>query len=167
MAFLLTGLSKLESWIEHPIDSAENVFNDTTKFVSHPINETKEIFDNEFDDIKQFASNPISGIEREASNIVSEVKRIPTTLERGFDNFEQFGTEVKKDIGIVADGVTTAGRWVWSEAQAIEKGGEQAFNVVRNTFMFVENYYKLILMAGGLYMGSKLYNEVKKTELII
>ena len=137
------------------------------QFVVHPINTTERIFTDEAKTVEDVVEHPINAITGDFSEVINEIERIPQTLERGFDNFEQFGTEIKKDISIVGDDVTSAGRWVWSEAQAIEKGGEQAFNIVRNTIVFIENYYKLILMAGGLYMGSKLYNEVKKTQLII
>jgi len=163
----MTIFGDIEDFIMHPIDTTENVFKKASRFVSHPVDTTENFFKDESKQIENTIEHPLNAVTGDFSEVVNEIKKIPTTLETGFDNFEAFGTEVKKDIGIVADDVTTAGRWVWSEAQAIEKGAEGGLRVVRNTFMFVENYYKLLLMAGGLYMGSKLYNEVKKTELII
>jgi len=163
----MTIFGDIEEFIIHPIDTTENVFKKASRFVSHPVDTTENFFKDETKTIQNTIQHPINAITGDFSEVINEIERIPTTLEKGFDNFEAFGTEVKKDIGVVADDLTSAGRWVWSEAQAIEKGAEGGLRVVRNTFIFVENYYKLILMAGGLYMGSKLYNEVKKTELII
>jgi hypothetical protein len=110
--------------------------------------------------------NPIStngGLHIKTPEFVDDLASVTKTIE--------------KDIAKIGDGFNTAGHWVANEAIAIERGtvkfaegaydvGHSIFRVLDGTLNFVEKYYMYMLIGGGIYSASKVYNEVKKTNLI-
>jgi len=166
MAFLFTGLSKIENFVEHPIDTTEGFFKDTAHFITHPIQDTKQFVSQKKDDISDFVHHPLSSVENEVRNVANEIEEIPTAVRAGFDNVETLFTTIEDDARYVGKEVAKDASWIWQEgkiiAQDIYTGGSKVVHFTENTFLFIENYYKTILFIGGSYLAAKYIGTIRE-----
>lgn len=83
-------------------------------------------------------------IEKDAKKIADGVGEIPHMLSIGFDDFKQGAS------------------WVYKEGKIVFNDVEQIGIVLFKTAEFIINHYKMIAIIGGVYIGARVYNEVKQ-----
>ena len=163
-------LGDFEGFIEHPIDTLEGKAKKVEQFIVHPVDTTKAFFNDTENSAKNFIQNPLGSFETGLSEIKNEITEIPKALTKGWNNLETFTNTIESSIETARDDVELAARWTWNEGKIIggelEDFGVGVFNFGRKSVNFVENYYKLILLAGFVYTSARFYNEIKSTGLI-
>jgi len=105
------------------------------------------------------------------SNFVSPFKNTEQTIVKDVKNVEKSVANIaetaEQDLKYIGTEIYDGAKWVVKETEIIGSdiatAGRGLYKFGSKTVRFIEDYYPIILFAGGSYLSAKYYNELKQT----
>ena len=138
-----------------PFTGVSQVYPDYSK---SPPNSFKKSTDNSLESsLKSNFTEPFTNTE---SAVVSDVSTV-------WKDALSVGRTIEKDIGFISKDIEAFATTVEKDAVKLFDGVENVsiklFNITKSSVIFVEKNYQAILIASGIYLSARFYNELKET----
>jgi hypothetical protein len=165
MAALLSFFSDpkgFENTILHPIDTIENEFTAAKHFISHPIEDTKQIFKTEKTKVTKFTKHPIDtitgGVSNEFGDIKDAIEKIPTEIRKDVNyignQFDYFRTDLKK-------GATAVEQFVKKDIEPLAVDTYKLVSGLAKGMIWLVERPQLVVGGVGSYLAMRWLNELR------